>query len=56
MESRQSKIIIVAMSTLTFFFSSSAVTASNANHHTTEAIKHAETAQIHDKAGHLRPY
>ncbi|ALQ52426.1 small metal-binding protein SmbP [Nitrosomonas ureae] len=55
MESRQSKIIIVAiMSTLTFLFSSSEVTASNANHHITETIKLAETARIHGKAGHTK--
>jgi hypothetical protein len=55
MESRQSKIIIVAiMSTLTFFSNSSEVAASNTINHTTEAIKHAETARIHGKAGHTK--
>lgn len=55
MESRQSRIIIVTMmSTLTFLFSSSEVTASNASRHTTEAIKHAETARIHGKSGHTK--
>ncbi|PSJ17380.1 small metal-binding protein SmbP [Nitrosomonas supralitoralis] len=50
----QPKIIITVLSTLTFFFSSLVATASNDNYHTAEAIKHAETAQIHGKAGHVK--
>ncbi|MBX3618090.1 small metal-binding protein SmbP [Nitrosomonas sp.] len=45
------RTVFIAISVLTFLFSFPVI-ASNANQHMTEAIEHAETAQIHGKAGH----